>query len=389
LAKQQQFNISTVNNISSINRLNMQKISKTGSPLLLLLLLTGFVFFQSCENKEKKPEADKGYVIPDTIMQALKVDTVGMSQLVNAITLTGKVGTNDDNVVPVYSLVSGNVQEIKVLLGDLVTAGQTLAVVRSQEMAQYSSDLLNAQTNLSIAQKNLEKTIDMFHSGLASVPDSLAAVVQLQQAKAEVDRVNRVLKINGGNTQGDFVVKAPISGFIVQKGATNNMTIRGDNSTSLFTISDLKNVWIQANVYESNISLIHQGENVDITTLAYPGKVFKGRIDKVMNVLDPTSKVMKVRVVLPNPDYLLKPEMYASITVNDKENKQCLSIPSSAVIFDHSQNYVLVFHSKSDVKITPVTLISTLGDKTFVSGVSEGDKVISSQAILIYNALNS
>ena len=204
-----------------------------------------------------------------------------------------------------------------------------------------------------------------------------------------MDRVNRVLKINGGNTQGDFVVKAPISGFIVQKGATNSMTIRGDNSTSLFTISDLKNVWIQANVYESNISLIHQGENVDVTTLAYPGKIFKGRIDKVMNVLDPTSKVMKVRVVLPNPDYLLKPEMYASITVSDKENKNCLSVPSSAVIFDHSQNYVLVFHSKSDVTITPVTVISALGDKTFVSGVSEGNKVISSQAILIYNALNS
>ena len=173
-------------------------------------------------------------------------------------------------------------------------------------MAQYSSDLLNAQTNLAIAQKNLEKTDDMFKGGLASVPDTLAAAVQLQQAKAELDRVNRVLKINGGNTQGEFVVRAPISGFIVQKGATNNMTIRGDNSTSLFTISDLKNVWIQANVYESNIALIHQGENVDVTTIAYPGKVFKGKIDKVMNVLDPTSKVMKVRVVLPNPDYLLE-----------------------------------------------------------------------------------
>ena len=209
-------------------------------------------------------------------------------------------------------------------------------------MAQYSSDLLNAQTNLAIAEKNLEKTNDMFKSGLASVPDTLAAAVQLQQAKAELDRVNRVLKINGGNTQGEFVVRAPISGFIVQKGATNNMTIRGDNSTSLFTISDLKNVWIQANVYESNISLIHQGENVDVTTIAYPDKVFKGKIDKVMNVLDPTSKVMKVRVVLPNPDYLLKPEMYASITVTEKENKECLSVPSSAVIFDHSQNFVLV-----------------------------------------------
>jgi cobalt-zinc-cadmium efflux system membrane fusion protein len=158
----------------------------------------------------------------------------------------------------------------------------------------------------------------------------------------------------------------------------------------LFTISDLKNVWIQANVYESNISLIHQGENVDVTTLAYPGKIYKGRVDKIMNVLDPTSKVMKVRVVLPNPDYTLKPEMYASITVNDQENRQCLSVPTSAVIFDNSQYYVLVYHSKSDVKITPVKWISANGDKTFISGgVSEGEKIIASQAILIYNALNS
>jgi cobalt-zinc-cadmium efflux system membrane fusion protein len=368
----------------------MQNISKTGSQLLALLLLSCAITFSACENKDKKPDADKGYVIPDTVMKDLRIDTVGMSQLVNAVTLTGKVGTNDDNVIPVFSLVSGNVSDVKVLLGDYVTAGQTLAIVRSQEMAQYSSDLLNAQTNLAIAQKNLEKTIDMFHSGLASVPDSLAAVVQLQQAKAELDRINRVMKINSGNSQGEFEVRAPISGFIVQKGVTNNMTIRGDNSTSLFTISDLKNVWIQANVYESNISLIHQGENVDVTTIAYPDKIFKGKVDKVMNVLDPTSKVMKVRVVLPNPDYLLKPEMYASITVTEKENKECLSVPSSAVIFDHSQNFVLVFHSRSEVTITPVQVISAVGDKTFIkTGVTQGEKIISSQAILIYNALNS
>jgi membrane fusion protein, heavy metal efflux system len=368
----------------------MQNFAKSGNQLLALLLLCSVIAFSSCEDKDKKPEADKGYVIPDTVMKDLRIDTVGMSQLVNAVTLTGKVGTNDDNVIPVYSLVSGNVSDVKVLLGDYVNDGQTLAVVRSQEMAQYSSDLLNAQTNIAIAQKNLEKTDDMFKGGLASVPDTLAAAVQLQQAKAELDRVNRVLKINGGNTQGEFEVRAPISGFIVQKGVTNNMTIRGDNSTSLFTISDLKNVWIQANVYESNISLIHQGENVDVTTIAYPGKVFKGEIDKVMNVLDPTSKVMKVRVVLPNPGYLLKPEMYASITVTEKENKECLSVPSSAVIFDHSQNFVLVYHSRSDVTITPIQVISTVGDKTFISGgVREGEKLIASQAILIYNALNS
>jgi len=368
----------------------MQKLFNAGKQLLPLLFIGAALLVQSCETKEKKPEAEKGYTIPDTVMQSLKIDTVGISPLVNAITLTGKVGTNDDNVVPVFSLVSGNINDIKVNLGDYVQAGQQLAVVRSQEMAQYSSDLLNAETNLNIAQKNLAKTVDMYHSGLASLTDSLSAEVALQQAKAELSRVHRVLSINGGNTQGDFVVKAPISGFIVQKGATNNMTIRGDNQTSLFTISDLKNVWIQANVYESNISYIHLGQLVNVTTLAYPGRVYQGRVDKIMNVLDPTSKVEKVRVVLPNPDYSLKPEMYASITVNDQENRQALSVPSSAVIFDNSQYYVLVYHDKSDVKITPIKYISQVGNTTFIGGgVNVGDKVVASQAILIYNALNS
>ncbi len=369
----------------------MQKSFNTGTLVFSLFLTCGIVCVQSCEPKEKKPEVEKGYSIPDTVMQALKVDTVGMSPLVTAITLTGKVGTNDDNVVPVFSLVSGNVQDIKVNLGDMVQAGQVLAVVSSQEMAGYSNDLVSAETNLRLAQTNLQKTKDLYKSGLASMTDSLNAETTVQQANSELTRIKTVLNINGGGSkQGAFVVKAPISGFIVQKGATNNMTIRGDNSTSLFTISDLKNVWIQANVYESNISLIHQGEAVDVTTLAYPGKVYKGKIDKIMNVLDPASKVMKVRVVLPNTDYSLKPEMYASITVNDQENRQCLSVPTSAVIFDNSQYYVLVYHNKSDVKITPVKWISANGDKTFISGgVSEGEKIIASQAILIYNALNS
>lgn len=369
----------------------MQKIFKPGSQLLWLFLAAITFMVQACGTEDKKPVDDKPkYVIPDTIMKSLTFDTVRMSQLINAITLTGKVGSNDDHVVPVYSLVSGNVQDVKAVLGDYVQAGQVLAVVRSQEMAGFGNDLVNAESNLRIADVNLAKTKDMYHSGLASMTDSINAEVAVQQAKSELHRVQQVLKINGGSSQGDFVVKAPISGFIVQKSATNNMTIRGDNGTSLFTISDLKTVWIQANVYESNISLIHMGENVDVTTLAYPGKVFKGKVDKVMNVLDPASKVMKVRVVLPNPDYALKPEMYASITVNDKENRQCLCVSSRAIIFDHSQYYVLVFNSKADVKITPVKVINSVGDKTFiVSGVKEGDKVISSQAILIYDALNS
>lgn len=369
----------------------MQKKMQSSFITTGILILAAALGMQSCKsNNEGKADEREKYVIPDSIFKTLVVDTVSTAPFVNSLTLTGKVSFNEDNVVKIYPMVSGNVQDIKVALGDYVQAGQTLAVIKSSEMAGFSNDLVNAETNLRVAKKNLDATQDMFTSGLASQKDLLAAEAAHEQAKSELARINRVLKINGGNTQGEYVVKAPISGFIVEKFATNNMAIRSDNGGNMFTISDLKNVWVQANVYESNISLIHLGENVDVTTLAYPKKVFKGKVDKMLNVLDPNNKVMKVRVVLANQDYMLKPEMFASVTLTNRENKENIAIPTSALIFDHSQYYVLVYHSKSDVRITPVKFINTVGDKTFISsGVDKGDKIIASQALLIYGSLNN
>src|SRR5579864_9342122 len=126
----------------------MQKIFNNGIRVLCLLSVASSFFFQACETQEKKPVSDKDkYVIPDTVMHTLKIDTVISSQLVNAITLTGKVGSNEDNVVPVNSLVTGNIQDVKVMLGDFVKTGQVLAIVRSSEMAGYGNDLVNAQSN--------------------------------------------------------------------------------------------------------------------------------------------------------------------------------------------------------------------------------------------------
>lgn len=363
--------------------------------IAITLLTAATAIFQSCGGKgdadDKSISVKKDtYTIPDSLLKTLNIDTVSTEQLKNAITLTGKVSFNEDNVAKIYPMVSGTVTDIRSVLGDYVNAGQVLGVIHSSEMAGYSNDLINAETNLRVAKKNLDATKDMATSGLASQKDVLGAEAAYEQAQSELNRVNRVLKINGGNTQGDFLIKSPVSGFIVEKQATNNMVIRTDNNNDLFTISDLKNVWIWANVYESNIGNVHVGDDVDVTTLSYPGRVFKGKIDKIMNVLDPTNKVMKVRVVLSNTDYALKPEMFASVTVSNKENKTALSIPSQALIFDNSQYFVVVYNSKSDVQIRPVKIINIVGQRAYITeGLKEGDKIIGSQAILIYGALNS
>ncbi|TWF34853.1 cobalt-zinc-cadmium efflux system membrane fusion protein [Chitinophaga polysaccharea] len=369
----------------------MQNFMKAGSMSRFFFFIAGILLAQGCNTQPDKVADEKQkYIIPDTVLRSLKIDTVQKGALVNDLTLTGKVTTNDDNVSKIYPLVSGKIRDIKVALGDYVNKGQTLAVMNSTEMAGYSADLVNAEAGLSVAKKNMEATQDMYKSGIASQKDLLSAETDYQKAQSELGRVKRVLNINGGNTGGEYVITSPISGFVVEKLVTNNTMVRADAGTQLFTISDLKNVWIMANVYESNIGQVHMGDNVEVTTLSYPGKVFHGTVDKMYNVLDPTNKVMKVRIVMSNEDYSLKPEMFASIRVVYKDGGQALSIPSSALIFDNSRYYVLIYHSKSDVKITPVSVINSIGDRTYISaGVNAGDQVIASQAILIYDALNN
>jgi len=356
------------------------------SPFALL-----FFIIAGCNSAaEKAPAEEKKFVLPDSLAKSIELDSVANSRVINSITLTGKIAFNDDNVAKIFPLVSGYIQDIKVMLGDYVEKGQTLAIIKSSEMAGYSNDIVTAESNLSVAKKSLEATKEMYKSGLASARDSLAAEATYNQAIAGKEKARRVIQLNGGATNGEYIVKAPISGFIVEKLATNNMAIRPDNSANLFTISDLKNVWVLANVYESSISYIKTGDSVNVSTLSYPGKIVKGKVDKIMNVLDPTNKVMKVRIVLPNPGYLLKPEMFANVTVNTTENKHMLSVPGKALVFDHSQYYVLVYKGPSDITIRPVQVSNAEGDRTYITdGLSVGEKVIASQALLIYQELNN
>ena len=356
------------------------------------LIIMTFVIFSCSSNNEKQPEGKQAYVLPDSIARTLEIDSVMKMPLMKSINLTGKVSSNEDHVVKIFPMVSGIAQDVKVALGDYVQSGQVLATIRSAEMASYSTDLITAETNVKVTKKSMEAAADMYKSGLLSSKDYVTAQASYEQAEASLLKARRILSLNGGSTNGTTTIKSPISGFIVEKFLTNNMAIRPDNTTNLFTISDLKNVWVIANVYESNIPYVKMGDSVQVTTISYPDKVFSGKVEKIMNVLDPTNKVMKVRIVLNNPGYLLKPEMYANVTVLSKAegNSKMLCVPSRSLIFDNSQYYVLVYKSNSDIQIRPVIVANAAGDKTYIQGgLQDGEKIIATNALLIYQQLNS
>ncbi len=368
-------------------------MNKNSKNCFNLIIISGLLFnLFSCKSGETNSNDSQRdhYEIPDSLLKTLVIDTVKTSNLTNSIKFTGVVDFNTDKVANIFPLISGVAQNIKVQLGDFVKAGQELGVVRSSEMANYNVALINAETNVNLTARLLSQQKDLFKSGLASEIDVTNAEVANQQAIASKAAAEKVLSINGNNRDGEYILKSPIDGFIVQKNITNGMSIRTDNAANLFTISDLKQVWVQANVYEGNISKVKKDDEVDVTTISYPDKIFKGKIDNLMSVLDPSSKVMKMRIVLDNPDYLLKPQMFATVIVNNSENRQAVSVSTNAIVFDHSQYYVLLYNNKKDVQIRPVELLSTNGNTAFIKkGIAPGDRVIGSQAILIYGALNN
>ena len=359
--------------------------------VLIILMLPASLFTMGCKEEVKKVEVKVKYRIPDSLLATVKIDTVSNCQYENVLKLTGVVDFDQDRQVNIFSLVSGNIQDIKVQLGDYVNAGQVLGVVKSTEMATYGNSLVVAETNLTSAKKQYEAQQEMFKAGLASNLDLTSAKAAYDQAVAAVDMAKKILKINGNNEKGgDYVIKSPVSGFVVQKNVSNNTSVRSDNGNALFTVSDLKNVWVQANVYEANIEKVHMGDQAEVKILSEPDRIFKGKIDKILNVLDPTTKVAKVRVILPNPDYILKPQMFASVMVYNATGKTALCVPSSAVVYESSRYYVLVYKGNGDADIRPVEVMNNIGDRTYLkSGVAPGERVVASLALQIYNELNN
>lgn len=344
----------------------------------------------SCNQHRDDEDTRQPYVIPDSLMRTLKIDTVKTSNITSALKFSGVVDFNTDKVENIYPLVSGNLQDVTVMPGDYVHAGQTLGVVRSAEIANYTSSLESARAQVQITKKQLQQQQDLAKSGLASQVDVVSAQSNYEQAIAAYTAAQRVMSMNGNSTSGQYLLKSPIDGFVVAKNANSGTNIRSDNSSPLFVISDLKNVWVEANVYEENIGKVHEGDTAEVTTISYPGKVFTGKVNRLMNILDPTTKVMKMRVILSNPGYLLKPQMFATVSLNDKENKKAISISSTDLIFDHSQYYVLILQDKKNVQIRPVNVISINGKTAYLSsGVAAGERLIGSDALLIYGSLNS
>ncbi len=361
---------------------------KTNIPYIIICAC----IFLSCKNKIEVAAINNDPFISDSLERIIKIDTVKNEYIQDVLSLSGEVSYDDNKVIKIFPNASGQVVSVNVSLGDKVKKGQTLAVIKSADVAGDYADLSTVNSDAAIAEKEYKNAEQLYHNGISSEKDFIQAKLEYDKAMNAVKKVQTQIEINGGGKTkpgGIYIITAPRDGFIAEKNINAGSFIRNDNAQNLFTISNMQDVWILANVFETDIQKIRQGQPAEVTTLAYPGKIFYGKVDQINTALDPLSKAMKIKIVLPNTDMLLKPEMFTNIILAGNESQKALEIPSDAIISDGGKNYVIIYKDRNHVHAAEVNILKISGDKTYLTdGVNENDLVISKNQILIYNALN-
>lgn len=354
----------------------------------IIIILIGVILMQACK-EEAATTQDTKFKLTETLAKEKQLAEVTLRTVESELLLTGKISFNEDKVARVFPLAGGFVRDLNVELGDHVQKGQVMAIIRSPEIAGFTKEGVEAEAQVRVAEKNAQVATELYKNGSVSEVELINSQKDLENAKGELARINAVLDMYGAGSGSVYPIKSPVSGVIVQKNIALNMELRTEDISPVFIVGNLEDVWVMANIYESDITKVKEGYDAEITTIPYPDKIFRGKIDKIFSLMDAESKVVKARVTLKNPDFELKPEMFANVKVKYNEPVQKLSIPAEALIFDKSRYFVMVYKADDNIETREVKVYKDTGKMIYVeSGLKEGEKVMTKFQMLVYDALN-
>lgn len=306
---------------------------------------------------------DLSLTMSKTAMKLADIRTavVSKSDVIKNIRLTGKVQADERMIYTQSSHVPGRIEELKInFIGDVVSKGQTLALV-------YSPELVTAQEELLEAQKIKDEQPQLFK----------AAKKKLHNWKISDSEINSILET--GEINGIFPIKADVAGYVTAKKV--NLGDYVNRGEGIYQITDLSRVWVMLDVYESDMNWINKGDKVNYTVSSIPSEKFTGTISYIDPVIDPKSRVAKARIEVSNKGLKLKPEMFVSAMIETKLSNKTnnLAIPKSAVMWTGKRSIVYVKKADENnmsFQMREVTLGPALGDSYLISeGLEEGEEI--------------
>lgn len=361
------------------------------------LIFVSALFVTGCGESKGDPKAEAppaAKVEHEQDANSVKVDHPEQFPLFTAIehaattqlVATGVVAPDIARTVPVISIATGRVVEIKARLGDTVKKGQLLMRVQSADIAAAFADYRKAMADEKLANVQLERAKLLYEKGAFSLNDYQTAEDVENKAQVEVETAAEHLRVLGSpldHPSGIVDVYAPVSGVITDQQVTNSAGVAGLGAANPFTISDLSHVWILCDVYENDLASVHVGETAEIRLNAYPDKVFRGKIANIGPILDPNLRTAKVRIEVANPG-TMKIGMFVTATLHGEKKEMHAVVPADAILHLHDREWVYVPTGEKTFRRVEVKAGETLPNKMqeIITGVHAGQQVVSNALVL-------
>ena len=368
--------------------------------LLLIACLVLAAGLAACGLGKAAPKADFNAGAPPTTVivpagnsNVVTVDKPELFPLVTAgrydaapeLNVTGTVTADVSRNVPVISIASGRVVEIRARLGDTVTKGQLLLRVQSADISGAFSDYRQAVADETLARAQLARSKTLLDAGALAQKDYELALDVDAKAKVTVETTEEHLRVLGADKDHPTAIidiTAPVSGVITDQQVTQSAGTQGLASPNPFTISDLSHVWVLCDVFENQLKNVKLGEFADVRLNAYPDRVFRAKISNIGPILDPAIRTAKVRLEVENTG-LMRIGMFVTATFHGDEKQVHAVVPATAILHLHDRDWVYVPAGGKSFQRAEVSAgLEQPGNMQEVAGIKPGAQVVRDALVL-------
>ncbi len=325
----------------------------------------------------------------------------------------GKVAVDEDRSTPVFSPYAGRVTKLLARPGDSVAQGQPLFVIEAADTVQAQNDFIAAMTGLNkaksaldLAQIQYKRAKDLFEGKAVPLKDYQQAEATFIQAQNDLRSTQTALEAahnklrilgftdeaistfrNKGSINPEITIFSPITGTVVQRKIGPGQYVNSGASDPVFVIGDLSTVWLTAFVRETDASSVSVGQEIAFNVLALPGRPLTARISYVAAAIDPATRRLLVRATIDNKDGLLKPEMFANVTIYSPDDHPAVGVPKQALIYEGNQVRVWVAHEDKSIELRQIKPGLINGDLVEVEGnLKPGEQIVTKGSLFIDRA---
>jgi cobalt-zinc-cadmium efflux system membrane fusion protein len=338
------------------------------------------------------PPRQDGAIVLDSAspkLAAISVDTVRVTHERAVAMLAAQLVLDENHTVRVFSPVTGRVRSLLAEPGVHVAAGAALARIASGDMAQATSDQVKAEAAMAHTTAALSRAEDLYSHKVIAMKDLEQARSDAAQARAESARTRQRMAQLGGtggtdNVQGDFVLRSPIDGLVIDRTANAGAEVRPDATVPLFTVSSLDTLWLVASAPQRDLGKLHTGAHLAFTTDAAPGRTFDARVTYVGDQLDPVTRTTLVRAAIANRDRGLRAMVVGVARLMAADGVSHVVVPTRALVTRGTEVVVFVEISRGHFERRPVIVDDDDGTTaTIREGLKAGERVVTRGSILL------